>query len=219
LLLLLFFGSCSSPGLLKNFRKEGSFTVNRNDFYPFFPSVDSTQLFNMQIDYRKKHVSGLLLIKSVEPDVYRIALTTYFGLSIFDLEFNKGAFKINNCIEALNKKRVVQLLESDFRLLLFLNLNADQNPSIIYKHKNNPDLEISRLGNYYYLKDIKNEALLVIEAPHFFSSLRYDFTDYIDRFPSVIRITHSRIGLKMQLEKIQPHLEAPQEVQVKQPSW
>jgi len=218
LLLLLLFSACS-PGILKNFRKDDASTVNRNDFYPFFPSVDTTQLFNMQIDFKKNRFSGLLLIKSTQPDIYRIVFTTHFGMSIFDLEFDTGIFRVNNCLEALNKKEVIQLLENDFRILLFLNLKTDQNASNIYKHKNDSALEINRTGNIYYLKDTKNETLLSIEAPHFFSSLRYNFSDYIDRFPSVIRITHSRIGLKMQLEKIYPHLETPQEVQVKQPSW
>ena len=217
LLLLLLFSACS-PGILKNFRKDNAYTVSRNDFYPFFPSGDTTQLFNMQVDFRKNHWSGLLLIKSVQPDVYRLVFTTHFGMSLFDLEFDNDLFRINYCVEALNKKRVMQLLENDFRILLFLNLHTDQNLSDIYKHKNSPDLEINRTGNIYYLKDTKNETLLAIEAPHFFSSLHYDFTGYFNRFPSVIRITHSRIGIKIQLEKIHEHLDAPQEVQVKQPS-
>ena len=217
LLLLLLFSACS-PGLLKNFRKEGTFAVSRSDFYPFFPSVDTTQLFNMQVDFRKNHLSGFLLIKSVQQDVYRLVFTTHFGMSVFDLEFDKGIFQINYCLEALNKKRVIQFLENDFRILLFLNLEIGPTSSYIYKNKNTPTLEINRTGNMYYLKDTKTETLLAIEAPHFISSLHYDFADYTDRFPSVIRIKHSCIGLKMQLEKIYPHLDDPQEVQVKQPS-
>ena len=218
LLLLLLFSACS-PGILKNFRKDYASMVSRNDFYPFFPSGDTTQLFNMQVDFRKNHWSGLLLIKSVQPDVYRLVFTTHFGMSIFDLELGKDTFQIHYCMEAFNKKKFIQLLENDFRILLFLNLQSDENLSNIYKHKNSPDLEINRTGNIYYLKDTKNETLLAIEAPHFISTLHYDFADYIDLFPSVIRITHSRIGLKMQLEKIHPHFVQPQLVQVKQPSW
>jgi len=189
--------------ILKNFRKEDVLLVNRNDFFPFFPSPDSTQLFNMQIDFRKNHWSGLLLIKSVELDNYRLVFTTHFGMSLFDFEFDKGLFRINYCMEALNKKRVIQLLENDFRILLFLNLNTGGNASNIYRHKTNPILEINKKEKIYYLKDLKNETLLEIEAPHFFSSTRYEFADYVDRFPSVIRIKHSRIGIKMQLGKIQ----------------
>jgi len=217
LLLLLLFSSCS-PAILKNFRKDGVSTVSRNDFYPFFPAVDTTQLFNMQVDFRKNHFSGLLLIKSVEPDVYRLVFTTHFGMSVFDLEFDKGVFRNNYCLEALNKKRVMQLLENDFRILLFLNLKTDQNYACIYRNKHNPDLEIHQMEKFYYLKDTKKETLLAIEAPHFISSLSYNFTGYIERFPSVIQIKHSRIGLKIQLEKIHPHFDNPQEVQVKQPS-
>jgi hypothetical protein len=217
LLLFLLFSACS-PEILKKFRKNDTSEASRNDFYPFFPAADTTQLFNMQVDFRKNHLSGLLLIKSTQPDGYRLVFTTHFGMSVFDLEFDKDAFRINYCIEALNKKRVIQLLENDFRILLFLNLKNSQNLSNNYRNKNNPVLEINRVENNYYLKDTKNETLLAIEAPHFISSLSYRFTGYIDRFPSVIQIKHSRIGLKMQLEKLQPHFDAPQAVQVKQPS-
>ena len=217
LLLLLLFSACS-PSIVKNFRKEDALAVNRTDFYPFFPAVDSTLLFTMQVDFRKNNLSGILLIKSVQPDVYRLVFTTHFGMSIFDLEFNQGLFRVNYCMDVLNKKRVMQLLENDFRILLFLNLEAEQDSSNIYKHKNDSTLEIHRTKNIYYLKDTKNETLLAIEASHFLGSFRYDFSDYINRFPSVIRIKYGRIGLKMQLEKIHPHLDDPQEVQVKQPS-
>ena len=206
LLLLLILSSCS-PGILKDFRKTESLLVDRVDFYPFFPSTDTTHLFNMQIDFRKNHFSGLLLIKSLQPDVYRIVFTTHFGMSVFDLEFNKGDFRIFYCIDALNKKNVINLLENDFRTLLFLNLETVQNFPKIYSNKKNPALEIYSKDKFYYLKDKENETLLAIEAPHFFSSLSYSFTDYVDQFPSIIRIRHSRIGIRMQLEKIYPHFE------------
>lgn len=217
LLFLLLFSACS-PSMVKNFRKEEFAAVKRNDFYPFFPAVDSTQLFNMQIDFRKNHLSGILLIKSVQPDNYRLVFTTHFGMSIFDFAFDQGLFRVNYCMEALNKKSVKRLLENDFRILLFLNPEINQNVSTIYKSKSDSTLVIHRAENIYYLKDTKNETLRAIEAPHFFSSLYYDFSDYVDRFPSVIRIRHSRIALTLQLEKIYPHLDDPQDVQVRQPS-
>ena len=201
LLLLLLLSSCS-PRILKDFRKTESLLVERADFYPFFPSADTTHLFNMQIDFRKNHFSGLLLIKSLQPDVYRIVFNTHFGMSVFDFEFDKSDFRVHYCMEALNKKNVITLLENDFRTLLFLNLETDRNFPKIYSNEKNPTLEIYKNDKFYYLKDNENETLISIEAPHFFSSLSYGFTDYIDRFPSIIRIKHSRVGIKMQLEKV-----------------
>ena len=201
LLLLMLLSSCS-PGILKNYRKKSTSSLSRNDFYPFFPSADSTLLFNMQIDFRKNHFSGFLIIKSTEPDVYRIGFATHFGMSVFDLEFDRGSFKVNYCMEALNKKNVIRLLENDFRILLFQNLDIENNPSDIYRNKNNPSLEINRTKKLYYLKDIENETLLEIEAPNFFRSLSYSFSGYIERFPSVIRISHSKVGVRMGMERI-----------------
>jgi hypothetical protein len=204
-MVLLLLGACS-PEIIRGFRKETVSMLSKEAFYPFFPAVDSTQWFNMQIDFRKNHFSGMLLIKSTGKDIYRTVFTTHFGMSVFDFEFSKEAFRVNYCLEALNKKRLLQTLENDFHILLFLNPEMDDNGSVIYKNKTDSALEVDKAGKYYYLKNNDSQELLKIEAPRFINSLHYLFSDYQNRFPAVIQIRHSHIGLKMQLEKMEPAL-------------
>jgi hypothetical protein len=176
--------------------------VQKAAFYPFFPAVDSVLLFNMQIDFRKNHFSGMLLVKSTGEDRYRTVFTSHFGMSVFDFEVGKDSFRVNYCLEALHKKRLLQILEADFNILLFLNPETAGLLSDIYTNDAVPELEIIKADKYYYLKNTVSEELMAIEAPQLINARRYRFSDYKDRFPALIQIQHSHIGLKMQLERI-----------------
>jgi hypothetical protein len=201
LLLFLLLTSCS-PKILKGFQKDSSQVLPRAEFYPFFPTTDSTQLFNMQVDFRKNHFSGILLVKRTGTDVYRTVFTTHFGLSVFDFEFTPNSFAVNHCIADLNRKKAIRTFEEDFKILFFLNLDTASNQSVVYKNKDNPLWEITGKNNYYYLKNLESKTLSKIENPRFINALYYEFKDYRGNFPSDIRIKHSTIGLKIQLNKI-----------------
>jgi hypothetical protein len=188
---------------LKGFQKESTQVLPRAEFFPFFPTADSTQLFNMQIDFRKNHFSGILLVKRTGTDVYRTVFTTHFGLSIFDFEFTPDKFAVNHCIEDLNKKKVIQTFEEDFKIFFFLNLDAASNQTVIYKNKDNALREIVEKDNYYYLKNLESKTLSKIEKPRFINALHYEFKNYREKFPSDIQIKHSTIGLKIQLNKME----------------
>jgi hypothetical protein len=201
-LTLLLLTSCS-PKILKDFHRESPRVLTRAEFYPFFPAADSTQLFNMQIDFRKNHFSGILLVKRTGTDVYRTVFTTHFGMSIFDFEFTPDTFSVNHCMKDLSKKKVIQTFEEDFKILFSLNLDSMSNQAVIYKNKDDAHLEIVEKDGYYYLKNLDSENLLKIEKPRFINALHYEFKDYHENFPSDIRIKHSMIGLKIQLNKIE----------------
>lgn len=81
----------------------------------------STQKYNLQLDFKKHHFSGMLLIKEMNRGEIRIVGTTYFGMSLFDFSLTDGSFLVNYCIEPLKRKKLLLLLESDFRQLLLTN--------------------------------------------------------------------------------------------------
>lgn len=81
----------------------------------------STQKYNLQLDFKKHHFSGMLLIKELNSGEIRIVGTTYFGMSLFDFSLSNGSFLVNSCIEPLKRKKLLLLLESDFRQLLLTN--------------------------------------------------------------------------------------------------
>lgn len=69
----------------------------------------------MGLSARGKVTSCLLLVKRTGPESIRIAGSTWFGMSLFDVSFSDGVFAVNSCVEFMNRKRIIRLLEKDFR--------------------------------------------------------------------------------------------------------
>ena len=133
ILLLLLFPSCRSS-LTKGYQKEGEQIIRKEQLPPMVDASGELGKYNMTIDFRKKHFSGLLLVKQTAEDTWRTVFSTHFGLSIFDFELTPDTFIINHCIEPLKKKQLLELLRKDFSILFGLNLKKD-NPATLYTPK------------------------------------------------------------------------------------
>jgi hypothetical protein len=82
---------------------------------PLSPTPQQAQLFTMEIDFRKNHFSGLLLVKQTGDGQYRMVFNTHFGMGVFDVEVSRDAFMVHSCLEVLNRKHLLRLLENDLR--------------------------------------------------------------------------------------------------------
>jgi hypothetical protein len=74
--------------------------------------------YTAKVDVVGKHISGLLLIKTMADSSIRTVFTNEAGIKFFDFEFRSDTFKVYNIIQALNKKPVVNTLQKDFELIL-----------------------------------------------------------------------------------------------------
>jgi hypothetical protein len=193
--------SACAPEFTKGFHKTGTAAVAAQDLYPFW-TPEQTQLFTMEINFRKHHFSGLLLVKQTADGHSRIVFNTHFGMGVFDFEFTRDSFHVHSCLELLDRRRVLKLLEEDFRTLLLLDVQSHNNTATVYHTPADSTLEVNRIGGRYYLKNIAQKTLLKIKIPHCFISGYYSFTNYIKNFPEKMTIKHSGIGLQMVLEKI-----------------
>lgn len=189
-----------SPEITKGFRKAGKTAVAAQDLYPFW-TPQRTHLFTMKIDFREKHFSGLLLVKQTGDGYYRMVFNTHFGMGVFDFEFRRDTFLVHSCMEMLRKKRILNLLEKDFRTLFFLDVKPRGNTATVY-YSGDASMEINRINGRYYLKNNTQKTLLKMEVPHGFYAGYFDFTGYNDRFPEMITIKHRGTGLQIALEKI-----------------
>ena len=62
--------------------------------------------------------SGLLAAKITADNMWRVALTTDFGNTLFDFENQSGKIKTNYITPDLNKKIIIRTLTTDFKHLL-----------------------------------------------------------------------------------------------------
>lgn len=109
ILILHLFTSCTSSKI-----------IERNAAFPIPPIIcakEYSQKYNMQLDFMKHHFSGLLIVRKLPENEIRILASTYFGLSLFDLSLRGDEFHVNSCIEPMKKKKILKLLETDFKNL------------------------------------------------------------------------------------------------------
>lgn len=109
---LLLFGCGTSPYLF--LEQNNAQPVCFNKLVPAF----KTELYNAQINVTGKHLSGLLLFKTMQDSSIRVVFTSETGLTFFDFEFSENDFEVINCISKLNKKPVIKQLKNDIGLLL-----------------------------------------------------------------------------------------------------
>ena len=91
------------------------------------------------MDIRGNHLSGLLLLKKMEDSitgetVYRFFFSNEFGMTYFDLGLYPDSLQVFYCFEPMNKKGLLSLLETTFRLLTVTNPSIERNRWYIEKN-------------------------------------------------------------------------------------
>lgn len=202
LFLILIISSCSSP--YKNLTKT-EYPINDIQQIPYaLPFSEKALIYKTNINFYKNDISGLLIIKKTKDNIYRIALTTQFGLKIFDFELNHGILNVKHCIEYLNKEIIISTFQTDFNLLLmqdnteavyFIN-NTEMNQNIwqFSSGKINQNYiqnsESEKIENISYMKRNSEKISVVLH-------------NYEDNIPRNITLEHHNIKLKMNLKLIQ----------------
>jgi hypothetical protein len=113
----------------------------------------STVLYNAQVNVAGRHLSGLLLFKTMADSSIRVIFTNEMGVTFFDFEFGSKGFRVVSCVRQMNKKVVINRLKSDLGLLLQYGFNPQQ-----------PEIYLS--GNeLYHSYQVKKERIYYITDP------------------------------------------------------
>ncbi|MGM0409042.1 MAG: hypothetical protein ACQERU_13760 [Bacteroidota bacterium] len=200
-ILSLLFG-CSNP--YKNITKTEFPVQNTNEIPYSLPHSEKTLIYKTSIDFYQRNISGLLIIKKTDEQSYRIALTTQFGLKIFDFALNGGNLEVVYCIDYLNKKSIIYTFEDDFNLLLMQN-KFDR----IYTLK---DVEkkykawVFQSGKmqYYYLMNTEKSQIEKIEQwKRNAEKISVNLYEYKENLPGNITLKHHNLKLNLELKRIQ----------------
>ena len=81
---------------------------------PQFTSV----IYIASVNVTGHHLSGLLILKSMDDTTTRVLFTNEVGVTYFDFEFSKSGFRVVTCVDKMNKKPVINRLRDDLGLLL-----------------------------------------------------------------------------------------------------
>ena len=81
---------------------------------PKFTSI----IYTASVNVTGHHLSGLLILKSMDDTTTRVLFTNEVGVTFFDFEFSKKGFRVVTCVDKMNKKPVINRLRDDLGLLL-----------------------------------------------------------------------------------------------------
>ncbi len=114
-LLLYLFQSCGSlPETKWNAVKETTKTIT----IPYFTRENIVYSYRTVIGVYGHNVSGIVIMKKISDETFRVAMTTEFGNTLFDIEISPTEQKVKTIVADLDRKIVVNTLVWDFRLLL-----------------------------------------------------------------------------------------------------
>jgi hypothetical protein len=83
------------------------------------PVPIATSWYHASVEIANKHVSGLVLIKTMPDHSQRVVFTSEAGVTFFDFGFEQQKmFKVYSILKKLNRRLVVKVLRKDFELIL-----------------------------------------------------------------------------------------------------
>jgi hypothetical protein len=173
--------------------------------------------YKATLDIKKHHLTGLLIVKRMDSlatpplappqtgrggdfKIYRIVFANEIGMTFFDLELKSDSFRVISCFESLDKKALMKIFETDFRLLTGMDPERNER---FYRQSGTNNLVISaRAGKYKTWQTFspsgdtlyKTAGKSTFADPVFISYLKYR-----DGFPVKITVENPFIGMKWSL--------------------
>jgi hypothetical protein len=169
---------------------------------PVFKPAIHTANYKAELDFYKKHISGLFVFKSMNDSTERVVFMTETGFKFFDFEFTPHQFKVQYIIPSLNKKLIVNTLSRDLGYLVVppIESSAHEQP----KNDNYTIFKFPVHKAYaYYTSDKRCDQLQKIEVGNDKKkNLVIDFTDRQNINPKTINIAHQNFKLTIFMKQI-----------------
>lgn len=163
----------------------------------------SSALYNTHVNVIGKHLSGLLLIKTMPDSSVRIVFSSEMGVKFFDFEFYKnGAFKVHSIIKQMDKKAVVNTLRKDFELVLMRDLDKKKPEIFSFEGLRWFAYEGDKEKDYYITDSTCRELVRVEKGSKRKYKLKMVMQNYVNGIPDTIGITHRKFNFNIGLKYI-----------------
>jgi len=196
-----FIASCA-PRMFQSLKPAGE-AYRQEQVRLFTNDTSESMVYKTNLEFKDHSFSSLLYLKKTANDTFTMVLMTNFGNTMLEGTFSKDKFVFTNVVPDLNRKPLLNLLESDWRLLLRGNLFTDlpqifssDSQQTVYHFKDD------KTDNLYYYSQGK-ESVELIES---YSSEKKKVIVSIDRMkpknPEVISIEHPGMDLKIEMVRL-----------------
>jgi hypothetical protein len=169
---------------------------------PIYKPVVTNATYITQIDLYKRHISGLLLFKTMNDSTSRVVFMNETGFKFFDFEFSPRSFRVQYIVPGLNKKFIVNTLRKDLGYLVVPP--SENDARIQLKEENHTTLKFPRgKTNSYYTADNRCSAVAQIaEGTDSKKNLLIDLSGIRNHNPETINIAHHTFKLTIFLKQI-----------------
>jgi hypothetical protein len=183
--------------LLTNGNKSAASSIQ-----PVIPDTIESALFKARVDLYGKSFGGLIFIKRISPESQRIIMTTETGIQIFDLELAEDSLIVHSCIEKLNKKAVLKIIETDFRLILtkepdekFDKVLTDRDQMhTVFRFRDRKKL------TYYFIENKTGYLDRIESASPWYKKVSVNLDSLSGNLPANILISHHNARLQIRLK-------------------
>ena len=195
--LFLLFISCKTYEIPNVAKIENGQRIIQN-FY--FSDSEKDYVYKANIEVYGKQLGGIFVAKKINDTLHRAVLTTDFGNTLLDFEVSENSFKVNYCIEELNKKIVLNTLKKDFRLVFREKYSAEE----VFENQIHTIYKTKDGNRFNYLFENKSDKRLT-KLTHTTKSkekVLIQFEGKNTTFAEKIIIEHKNIKLKIELNQI-----------------
>lgn len=197
--LILLFLVCNTLWSCKTNQIIGSESTSEIIINPYFNNTEEDYIYQAKINAFSKEFTGFFIAKKIDETSHRVVLTSDFGNTLLDFTITENDFKVNYVLNDLNKKPLIKMFESDFRILLQseiqtnAKLNSETEINYYVKYKKN-------ILEYVYKKD-KNELFFIKKFKKYKENVTFDFKEIDQDKCSSISIEHKNWPITIQLIK------------------
>lgn len=194
IIIFVFTSSCGLPltkGLLEQTPKKEIISTD------YFSNTERDYIYKARLKILTHHFGGILIIKKINKDHYRVVFTTEFGNKLFDFELINDDLEVNYILDEINKKFILKMLELDFQTLLYQNNKVDnqfsgEGEDIFQSNK-------EKHQNYYVFSKNTGELLKIVSASKNKEKLIISFPVTDRGIATSIILKHKKFKAEMEL--------------------
>jgi hypothetical protein len=170
---------------------------------PVFGNDFQKGLYRTTLDISRHHLTGFIFIKKTSDSTYRILFSNDFGMQIFDFEFLENKFIVHYCFPSLDKKSLLELLDNDFRMLLYPDHGIQKITQDRSENKEEISFKIkAKTGKWNYrISSASRKILSIWSIGKFLSKTRINIIHSAD-IVTGISISNPLIKLRINMNQI-----------------
>lgn len=166
----------------------------------YFSDSVKDYVYKANIEVYGKQLGGVFVAKKINDTLHRAVLTTDFGNTLLDFEVSENSFKVNYCVEELNKKIVLNTLKKDFRLVFREKYSVEE----VFENQTHAIFKTKKGNHFNYLFENKSNKRLtkLLHTNKTKEKVVISFEGKNTTFAEKINIEHKNIKLKIELNQI-----------------